>query len=35
MFWYYLAGFISGIISCLMYGRHLVKKHGGNNNEVR
>ena len=29
MFWFYIAGFISGVIGTLMLGRHFAKKHGG------
>lgn len=34
MFWFYIAGFISGVIGTLMLGRHYAKKRG-NNSEVR
>ena len=35
MFWYFIAGYIAGVVGTLLLGRHLAKKHGGNNSEVR
>ena len=32
MIWYYLAGFISGVIGTLMFGRYLLKKMEGKGN---
>ena len=34
MLWYFLAGYIAGVIGTLMLGRHYAKKRG-NNSEVR
>ena len=29
MVWYFLAGYIAGVVGTLMLGRHFAKKHGG------
>lgn len=36
MFWYFLAGFISGVVGVLLFGRHISKKieRIGDNHEV-
>ena len=36
MIWYFIAGFVSGAVGVILYGRHIAKKiEGDRDNEIR